>query len=351
MQHTPSVPLDNDTLQKIQAGAFRSLCEHLQDRSDQVSNIDMMGLTGFCRNCLAKWMVLEARNLVNSGQISETKVKELLHTQFGYAQAAEYVYGMTYDSWKERHQQPATDAQLQTLNDNKALAAKHDKKMLETQENIPDAGISLESNVCCQDVPNIAPSVSATSSTAVPRRAPLPSPASLPSPLRVGILTVSDRASKNEYPDRSGPTLQRSVERLLQNIASLEFTMGLVPDETTDIQQWLRNMSTTSHLILTTGGTGMAPRDVTPEATRAVVDHENPGLMAHVLAQVSATVQPLACLSRGTSGVIIHTGSSNVLSATMVANLPGNPQAVEELVPMALPLLLHAVADIQRSSK
>jgi molybdenum cofactor synthesis domain-containing protein len=119
---------------------------------------------------------------------------------------------------------------------------------------------------------------------------------------------------------------------------SLEMSFSIVPDDTDAIQCKLREWSDQGvALILTTGGTGMSPRDVTPEATRAVLDLECAGLMSFVTTEC-AHQQPLASLSRGTAGV---------RGQTLIANLPGNPKGVGEVVPLLLPLLLHAVADLQ----
>ena len=115
----------------LEAGAFRSLCAHLQDRSDEVQNIDLMTLSGFCRNCLAKWLVLEARKLsdelkhqeVGGGvgsalvdKIGSTKEKRTAIIQaldaLGYDETAEEVYGCTYPEWKKRHAKKATDEQM-----------------------------------------------------------------------------------------------------------------------------------------------------------------------------------------------------------------------------------------------
>lgn len=99
--------MDSSTRTEIEAAAFRGLIEHLQRRTD-VQNIDLMNLAGFCRNCLAKWYLAAA---------NERGV------ELDYDQAREAVYGMPFSEWKAQHQKPASDEQLQTFEDTKALHA------------------------------------------------------------------------------------------------------------------------------------------------------------------------------------------------------------------------------------
>jgi hypothetical protein len=104
----------------LKAGAFVSLRDHLQQRSSEVSNIDMMSISGFCRNCLAKWLVISARKLSTKLKIdlqSTTKSSNNSNDvdqldSFGYDEAAEYIYGCKYVEWKTRYQTKATEAQL-----------------------------------------------------------------------------------------------------------------------------------------------------------------------------------------------------------------------------------------------
>ena len=112
----------------------------------------------------------------------------------------------------------------------------------------------------------------------------------------------------------------------------------LLPDDIEVIQSKLRECADAGvDLVLTTGGTGFAARDVTPEATLAVVDRECHGLMAFVTTECSK-IQSLASLSRGTAGV---------LGKTMICNLPGNPKGVEEIVPILLPIVIHGIYEMQ----
>ena len=115
---------------KLEAGAFASLCVHLQDRSDAVQNIDLMTLSGFCRNCLAKWLVVEARQLsadlkakADESSNTNTSTNTNANAQLiqaldalGYDETAEHVYGCAYAEWKKRHAQKATDEQMDKYN-------------------------------------------------------------------------------------------------------------------------------------------------------------------------------------------------------------------------------------------
>lgn len=106
-------------LMKLEAGVFQSLCQHLSERSDIVQNIDLMAVSGFCRNCLAKWLVVEARKLaltirgVCQGSFT-TEEAQLVNDldRFGYDEAAEEVYGCTYAKWKVAHAKKASDDQM-----------------------------------------------------------------------------------------------------------------------------------------------------------------------------------------------------------------------------------------------
>lgn len=163
----------------------------------------------------------------------------------------------------------------------------------------------------------------------------------------VAVLTVSDRAFKNEYAtgDLSGPAVQEAVQSCLGSLQSpdAKSVVGrveevvIVPDEVQAIVDKIQELAGRVDLVLTTGGTGFAPRDVTPEATRQAVDRECPGLMAFVTNECTSQ-QPLASLSRGTAGI---------RGKCLVANLPGNPKGVGEIVPVLLPLALHAIQDLK----
>ena len=111
------------TRTKLEAGAFASLCSHLRDRSDAVQNIDLMALSGFCRNCLAKWLVLEARKMSaelllqqQDNHTNSNNSSNLIQAldALGYDETAEHVYGCTYPEWKKRHATKATDKIIKT---------------------------------------------------------------------------------------------------------------------------------------------------------------------------------------------------------------------------------------------
>jgi molybdenum cofactor synthesis domain-containing protein len=317
-------------------------------------------------------MVMEARNLHVSGEHDETHQQAL--DALGYDEAAQYVYGCDYGDWKKKHAKKASDEQMQKYNDSKSLHSVFDKKVLATKADKPAAPPftkvtavsapaatkpSLLSNVCCQDVedetpappPPVVSQPSAKKARTLPPFVP-PPPPSGGMQLTVAIITVSDRASKNEYEtgDLSGPAVQQAVRETVDkmNAASssdvkseITCTVNdiiIIPDDIDQIQAKLKELASSGiDLVLTTGGTGFAARDVTPEATLAIVDRECSGLMAFVTTECSKD-QPLASLSRGTAGV---------LGTTMVCNLPGNPKGVDEIVPILLPLVVHGIRDLQ----
>ncbi len=148
----------------------------------------------------------------------------------------------------------------------------------------------------------------------------------------VGVLTVSDRVSRGEAEDASGPELVR----LVQEVLGWEVTRtAVVPDEREQIAAILRRWADEEDLalVLTTGGTGFAPRDVTPEATRDVIERETPGLVEAMRA-ASLQVTPHAMLSRAVAGI---------RGRTLIVNMPGSPKAVREQFAVIAPALPHGV--------
>ena len=149
--------------------------------------------------------------------------------------------------------------------------------------------------------------------------------------LRIGILTVSDRSSRGEREDVSGPALAHLVEAEGWSMTKQE----VLPDQESAIRDLLISWvdSAEVDVILTTGGTGFAPRDVTPEATRAVIEREAPGL-AEAMRSASLKVTPHAMLSRIVTGI---------RKKTLIINLPGSPKGAVENLQVVIPVLPHAV--------
>jgi molybdenum cofactor synthesis domain-containing protein len=150
--------------------------------------------------------------------------------------------------------------------------------------------------------------------------------------ITIGVLTISDGASKGERQDTSGETIRTMVAQL----PDAALTAGaIIPDEADQIAAVLREWSDEKHLklVLTTGGTGLAPRDVTPEATKAVIERDAPGI-AEAMRAISLQYTRMAMLSRGIAGT---------RGRTLIINLPGSPKAVKECLEYILPVLPHAI--------
>jgi molybdopterin adenylyltransferase len=153
--------------------------------------------------------------------------------------------------------------------------------------------------------------------------------------IRFGILTISDRASRGERPDASGPALVQTVSEQGWQV----ILQALVADEIQSIRDILAAWSDGDRVdvILTTGGTGFSPRDVTPEATQAIIERPTPGL-AEAMRAASLQITPHAMLSRAIAGI---------RRRTLIVNLPGSPKAAVENLQVLLPVLPHAVLMIR----
>ncbi len=150
--------------------------------------------------------------------------------------------------------------------------------------------------------------------------------------ITIGVLTISDSGAKGARQDTSGEKIREMVTQLPEAVISAG---AIIPDERELIEATLCEWSDDKHLnlIFTTGGTGLAPRDITPEATKAVIDREAPGI-AEAMRAISLQHTPFGMLSRGIAGM---------RGRTLIINLPGSPKAVKECLEYVLPVLPHAI--------
>jgi molybdopterin adenylyltransferase len=155
--------------------------------------------------------------------------------------------------------------------------------------------------------------------------------------MRIGRITISDRASAGVYADQSGPAIERILRDALD--ADAVFESAVIPDESELISAKLRELADERHcdLIVTTGGTGISPRDVTPEATRVVLEKELPGFGEIMRMQSFARVRT-AILSRAVAGT---------RGSTLILNLPGKPSAVAECLAVLVEAIREGVAHLR----
>jgi molybdenum cofactor synthesis domain-containing protein len=153
--------------------------------------------------------------------------------------------------------------------------------------------------------------------------------------MRTCVLTVSTSVSRRASEDESGPLLAQLAEEAGADVEAME----VVPDDYSLIEDRLHHYVDDGFaLIFTTGGTGFTPDDITPEATRAVIERDAPGI-AEALRAESAKHTPMGMLSRGVSGIAHR---------TLIINFPGSPKAIGQLFPVIAPVLKHAVGTLQR---
>jgi molybdopterin adenylyltransferase len=150
---------------------------------------------------------------------------------------------------------------------------------------------------------------------------------------RIGILTISDRASRGEYEDKGGPAIHAWFARVL--VSEWQAVARIIPDEQSQIEAALRELSDVDGccLIITTGGTGPAVRDVTPEATEAVCEKMLPGF-GELMRTASLKFVPTAILSRQTAGI---------RGKSLIVNLPGKPSAIDDCLNAVFPAIPYCI--------
>lgn len=154
-----------------------------------------------------------------------------------------------------------------------------------------------------------------------------------PSPAPIGIVTVSDRASRGEYEDRGGPAIQAYLDEVLSS--PWQPVSRVVPDDTTQLTDALIELCDDFQcgLVITTGGTGPAERDITPEATANVCQKMMPGF-GELMRKVSLEKVPTAILSRQTAGI---------RNQSLIVNLPGQPKAIRECLDAVFPAIPYCL--------
>src|SRR5215469_16030197 len=155
--------------------------------------------------------------------------------------------------------------------------------------------------------------------------------------MRCAVLTISTSLAAHEGEDLSGPALAEAAAGAGADVVARD----VVSDDAAGIEAWLRSQVAAGiEVILTTGGTGLTPDDVTPEATLAVIEREVPGL-AEAMRAESLKYTPMSMLSRAVTGVA---------GGSLIINFPGSPKAIAQLFPVVEPVLKHAVATLHREN-
>ena len=156
--------------------------------------------------------------------------------------------------------------------------------------------------------------------------------------MQAAVLTVSTTVARRDADDESGPLLAQRVEEAGAEVVAME----VVPDDLSLIEDRIRHyVDDGVELVLTTGGTGFSPDDVTPEATLMVIEREAPGL-SEAMRAASLQHTPMGILSRGVSGIA---------GGTLIVNFPGSPRAVDEAFAVIAPVLRHAVDTLHRGGR
>ena len=156
----------------------------------------------------------------------------------------------------------------------------------------------------------------------------------LPSKFEVLVITLSDRAYKGEYEDLSGPRVRQMMEEFMRNEGwQYNIELKMIPDDSAGLSELIKNSSTAFNIIITTGGTGIGPRDITVETVKPLLSKEIPGIMEYIRVKYG-TEKPNALLSRGVAGI---TGKS------LIYTLPGSVKAVEEYMTEILRTLRHTL--------
>jgi molybdopterin adenylyltransferase len=158
--------------------------------------------------------------------------------------------------------------------------------------------------------------------------------------MKVGRVTASDRAAAGIYEDLSGPAIEQTLAAILPGVHT--FVARLVADDTDILAATLAELADVERceLIITTGGTGPTPRDVTPEATRRVLEKELPGF-GEIMRMKSFAIAPTAILSRATAGI---------RGTSLIVNLPGSPKAVRECLEILAPAILEGTRHLRGES-